>query len=170
MDSSPPSWIKLNFDVAYVDNLATCAVVFRDPKGHILYAWTGQFRAANSFCAEALAIVNGLKIAEDKQLPQIIAEGDAWNVIKALHGDLDAVDWRGQTITDEAQSALSRHNNWKVVYTSRMCNRTAHNLASWARTQGIFGFLQPSLLPHSVFCDAQGIEEVLCCSYCSING
>lgn len=91
-----PDFLKVNFDSAFDGNVAVSGVVIRDIHGIVIHAWSGHSIASSAFEAEALAALQAMKLAADLQLPKLVFEGDAVNVILALNGQDFCVEWQGQ--------------------------------------------------------------------------
>lgn len=84
------------------------------------------------------------------------------NVIHALKGDDNCLEWQGRKSIAKGRQLLSQHALWTIYYTHRDRNQTAHRLANWAKSQISFGFIDPVLLPPSVFCDRGGTMDDVC--------
>lgn len=102
--------LKLNCDAAFKDGEASSGVVLRDDHGTILGAWTNYFKADNSFCIEAEAGIQALKVADELRLDKITIEGDAHNVITALTGSLAFKDWKAKKILDTGKNLLNHRS------------------------------------------------------------
>ena len=80
----PYGWVKLNFDVAVREEKTSLAIVGRDDKGELLFAWAEQIEPVSPLVGEAKATLCAIKRAIENGFSKIIVEGDAWNVIDPL--------------------------------------------------------------------------------------
>ena len=72
------------------------------------------------------------------------------------------MEWRGKSLIDAGRDILSAHVTWKILHTSRLCNRSAHNLAEWAQSLDIVGYISPPNIPPAVICDRGGTPAPTC--------
>lgn len=151
-----PGYLKLNFDAAYRDGTTITGVILRDSSGDIKGAWVHRFESMNAFCAETEVANQALHIATTLNLSKVIIEGDATTVVMALNGIDDYTDWRVTHLSIDGRSTLSQHCLWQLQYAPRECNRSAHNLAQWAKTTDFCGRIESPLLPLVVWCDRGG--------------
>lgn len=86
MDAPPTGELKLNFDASFKDGSASAGVVLQNSNGTILGAWTNRFISSNPLCVEAEVAAQALNIADELKLENVTFEGDAQNVILAIHG------------------------------------------------------------------------------------
>ena len=80
----PYGWVKLNFDVAVREEKTSLAIVGRDDKGDLMFAWAKQIEPGSPLMGEAKATLCAIKRAIENGFSKIIVEGDAWNVIDPL--------------------------------------------------------------------------------------
>lgn len=104
-------------------------MVLRDSQGCIKWAWVNRFESENTFCAEVEATTQALNIATNLNLQEITIEGDVFNVIIALHGLNEYVDWRASSLITVGRRQLNRNCLWKISYALRECNESAYYLA-----------------------------------------
>lgn len=102
----PPGELKFNFDASFKDGSASVGVVLRNSRGSIVCAWTNRFSSRNPFCAEAEAAAQAFNIANDLKLDRVTFEGDAPNVILAIHGLHRFGDWRASHVVARCQNLL----------------------------------------------------------------
>ena len=100
----------MNFDAAFKDGEATSGVILRDHRGKTLGVWSDMNFAPDAFTAEAQAALLAIKTVVTQQIPKIIFEGDASNVIGALLGQSDKVEWRGEAIINKGKELLRNLN------------------------------------------------------------
>ncbi|KAK9989826.1 hypothetical protein SO802_030065 [Lithocarpus litseifolius] len=100
---------------------------------------------------EALALENGILLASELMIPQVIIESDSLAVVQAVnsrsfHGNMGP-------IIQGALSLLSQFRSWKVLHLKRDYNKVVHELAQYARisatTQTWIGTEPPMF--HSLF-------------------
>lgn len=87
----PPreGWIKVNVDGSFVEQTggAGVGVIARDHKGVVLFtAWRVIFRCTDALEVEALACVEGFRLASQWAQGSIILETDCVQMVKALQG------------------------------------------------------------------------------------
>ena len=80
----PYGWVKLNFDLAVREEKTSLAIVGRDDKGDLMFAWAKQIEPGSPLMGEAKATLCAIKRAIENGFSKIIVEGDAWNVIDPL--------------------------------------------------------------------------------------
>ena len=87
--SPPPSgWLKVNFDGATFPskNLAGLGAIIRNDKGLVMAAFSQPISLPTSIeTVEVLAARNAVCLARDLNLGQVIFEGDAEVIIKAIN-------------------------------------------------------------------------------------
>lgn len=130
-------------------------IIVRNSFGTVLRAWTGCFDASFPFEAEAIAAYQAFQQAESLQLPHAVFEGDALNVILALNGSRNHLEWRGRRAISDGRSLLRQHPLWSVMYSNRNCNRIAHKLAHWAKSNSCFGSVNVDVIPSDVLTEAE---------------
>ena len=129
----------------------TTGIVVRDHEGRIKDAWTYYSLSPNAFGAKVKEVLHALQKAHEMNLLTVIVEGDSLEVSKALNGIAAQVDWRSQSIVDDALSILQQHSSWTAKHTSRNCNKMAHLLAHWASESQIFGRIPMEKIPSCIF-------------------
>ena len=80
----PPSWIKLNFDVAIREGKTFMAIVGRDQEGKLLAAWAEQLSPSSPLFGETNAALLAIQRAANIGFKNVVIKGDAWNVIEPL--------------------------------------------------------------------------------------
>lgn len=139
-----PGELKVNFDASFKDGNASAGVVLRNSHGSIVGAWTNLFSSSNPFCAEAEVAAQAFNIAKELQLERVTIEGDAQNVILAIHGLQQFGDWRAAQVVARCRKLLQSHYLWFLNSVPRSCNDCAHSLANWAFHANFVGCLDPS--------------------------
>ncbi|KAL5762711.1 hypothetical protein ACOSP7_018975 [Xanthoceras sorbifolium] len=125
-----PSWFKLNSDVVVDVTLkrVSLGVVIRNWKGRVAAAFAKHLPVLLPVdCAEALAILEGLKFATSMWIFPIGVESDAATVVGAIrsnsppHSELSL-------IVDEILDFASGFPVVNFYFCSRLCNSVAHDL------------------------------------------
>ncbi|XP_035542827.1 uncharacterized protein LOC118345276 [Juglans regia] len=120
---SNPNWIppsinqiSIAFDVAVRDSGSTATAVFRDHLGNFLGGVTEFSPMCNPNGGEALAAFIGIKVATEKNWPNIIIEGDSQVVISALNNPLQQIsDWTIEGRIRDMKVMLSSFVKWEAV-------------------------------------------------------
>ena len=89
----PPSWIKLNFDVAIREEKTYVAAIGRDQEGNLVAAWAEQLCSGSPLSGEVNAALLAIQRAADTGFKNIVIEGDAWNIIEPLRNQGSAPYW-----------------------------------------------------------------------------
>lgn len=92
----------------------------RNHFGTVIGAWTNRFFSSNSFCAEIKAAIQAFQIVEDLWKKYAQFEGDARQVILALRGLDQYLDWKAQPKTLKGRMFLPKHSFWHLNYVN--CN------------------------------------------------
>ena len=130
----PTGWAKCNVDGSFVSQSgeAGVGVVVRDSEGQvILTAWRVIFRCQDAVEAEALACLEGLRLAAQWVQGSIILESDCAQVIQAMQQkeDRSALRFILEVAKDQAQVLV----DWRITKVKRESNLVAHELAHFAR-------------------------------------
>ncbi|KAL2931806.1 hypothetical protein RDABS01_037216 [Bienertia sinuspersici] len=78
-------------------------------------------------------VASALELAKAQGWSNIIVEGDALNIIKALQGQTQRSSYVQATVED-ALALVSSFNDVKFNFCFRGCNEVAHRMAKWAVT------------------------------------
>lgn len=143
----PRGEYKLNFDAAFKNNTTYTGVVLKNDCGAILGAWTNRFQSENTFCAEAEAAAQALKIATSLNLEKVTVQGNALNVILDLKGVADKEDWRAKLCIKFGRSVLNSKLFWFLNFIPGSGNVFAHRLARWASVSDFCGQVNLKTLP-----------------------
>lgn len=131
--SPPPNGcLKFNLDAAlFVDqNRVGCGICVRDNIGHFVMALTDWTKATMTAAeGEAWSLLQALRWASFSNLNFVIFEVDCKKVVDDIH----TANKYG-SILDECRIILSLYNNYKVVFTTRHANGSAHALAKASTT------------------------------------
>lgn len=115
-----------------------------------------RFDAQNPYCTEAETAIQALQNAVELCLDVVEFEGDACNVILALHGMEQYEDWRAMQNLITGRKLRMQHSGWTLRHVYRECNGSAHNLAQWAVSRRIIRSLDVTTLPPTIWCDRGG--------------
>ncbi|KAJ4717566.1 Ribonuclease H-like domain containing protein [Melia azedarach] len=127
-------WYKLNVDAA-IDKeggIAGLGCIVRNSDGAVMASATiKKLVSGDVEQAEALAILEGVKIACDSGLQPLIVESDAINVVNLINGKLSS---KGEIIwiISEIQNYVRKNKFLVIKYVPRTVNVAAHHLAKLA--------------------------------------
>jgi ribonuclease HI len=116
----PTGWAKCNVDGSFVSQSgeAGVGVVVRDSEGQvILTAWRVIFRCQDAVEAEALACLEGLRLAAQWVQGSIILESDCARVIQAMQQKEDRSALR--FILEEAKDQAQVLVDWRITKVKR---------------------------------------------------
>ena len=116
----PTGWAKCNVDGSFVSQSgeAGVGVVIRDSEGQvILTAWRVIFRCQDAVEAEALACLEGLRLAAQWVQGSIILESDCTRVIQAMQQKEDRSALR--FILEEAKDQAQVLVDWRITKVKR---------------------------------------------------
>ena len=130
----PPGFYKINVDGATDGrrSLSSVGAVIRDCRGMVVAArskvMNGMYEAETT---EAIAVEEGVLLASERELNQVIIESDSLSVVHAVNtssniGELGSII---QGIT----GLLRAFGSWKMKHLKREYNKVAHELAQIAK-------------------------------------
>lgn len=82
------------------------------------------------------------------------------NVILVLNGLNKFMEWQGKPYILSRRKFLRKNTLWSISHIPRSCNFVAHNLAQWAKSSQLFGNVNLTTLPPSVFCNRGGTLDL----------
>ena len=133
---APPSGMyKINVDGATsIDGRPfSVGVMIRDSKGNLVAALSkvlqGQYSSLES---EIVALENGILLAKEMVLSQVIFESDALTLVQDFNTSESNLGHLYQGILD----LLKSFRSWKICHLKREHNRVAHELAHYAKCSG----------------------------------
>ena len=125
--------LKINFDGAYFPTSGTggWGYAIRDNQGVVCRAGAGsEAFLQNTFHAELLGCVEGLKMAAQMGMAQVILETDASIVKLAIEGDEYQLSSMGGVITEIKHLMAMEFSSCVISICSRNCNKLAHEPTS----------------------------------------
>ncbi|XP_026416973.1 uncharacterized protein LOC113312434 [Papaver somniferum] len=132
----PPTlfYIKINVDVAYNNGKGVAATVARDSYGRHLGSAAFCFDSFSSTVAEAKAYGLGLQLARRLQISNIIIEGDAEEIPKAITGNTNDIPLSIRSTVLSIQDRVKDFNEISFMVVPRDTNSIAHDLIQFAIT------------------------------------
>lgn len=132
-NSPETGWFKLNTEGAWEsESQAGGGGLIQGDTGEWIRGFTSHLSAISPGCTEALALLEGLMVAQDMNITKIEVEVDAQELIDAILGkkDLHGGSW----IIEQIQCML-RNWEFKLQHTHREANRCADALAKMGKIQ-----------------------------------
>ena len=134
----PPEFYKINVDGATAGerNMSCAGVVIRDCRGLVIAASSKVLNGAYvAEITEALTVEEGVRLAKELDLPQVIIESDSVMVVDAIssgncNGELGS-------LVQGFLELLRSFKSWKMKHLKRVYNMAAHDLAQAAKASGI---------------------------------
>lgn len=102
--------------------------------------------------------VQALVKAEELHLECVEFECDSTGVVFVLQGMQEYGDWQDADTVSLGRTVLSRHPLWNFRFINRECNRSAHNIAQWAKQSEFSGYVNLHILPCFVFCEGGDVS------------
>ena len=133
----PPraGWYKVNVDGAIFTDACCCGVgvVIWNEKGQLMGALSKRFQLPlGPLEVEAKAMEEGIQLAKDLSLKEIIIDGDAKQVVMAISDTVSAPSLIRKVI-EEMRLWLLQFNSWTASHVGRNGNMVAHQLAKHAK-------------------------------------
>ena len=129
-------WYKINVDVAVFKESRSCGVgvVIRNEGGLMMGSMSKRVELPlKALEAEARAVQEGVQLAWELGLREIIVEGDAQVVIKALQ-NFETCPWPIQKVVEGSLLSLSCFKAWIASRVSKNGNEVAHLISKMAKT------------------------------------
>ncbi|KAK1629097.1 hypothetical protein QYE76_003412 [Lolium multiflorum] len=142
----PLGWAKVNTDASFIhaNGTAHWGAIVRDDHGNTIFsAWSPIPRCATPEEAEAIAVLEGLRLASALDSPCYL-ETDCKSIIDSWN---DNKNWRSQAgiVINEAKQAALSFQNLKIEFIPRTANSAAHLLAAFSRSTSCNGLLYGSV-------------------------
>ena len=132
----PPNWYKINVDGAVFKEQGCIGVgvVIRNDKGEVMGAMSKKIcLPLGAIEAEVKAVEEGVLLAWDLGLKNVVVEGDSLAVTQALNGVVSpAISI--QKVSEGILWWLKKFDNWKILHTRRSSNSAAHVMAKEAKS------------------------------------
>lgn len=129
----PADYVKINSDGAYAtaSGYGGWGCIARGDDGAVLFASAGFLpHIDNALPAEAITLINSITLADLFAMGHVIFETDCQTLAQAVTSSDFDLSPMG-TLFREAKFLLRLANSdFRVVFTSRACNKAAHMLAS----------------------------------------
>ncbi|OEL26270.1 hypothetical protein BAE44_0012710, partial [Dichanthelium oligosanthes] len=125
--------VKINCDGAFHQNSASggWGFVIRDSAGNVVCEGSGRLdHLLNSFHAEVIACIHGLKAAAELGIEQVILETDALMVQQAVSSSAYGLSFASEPVCELKHLVHSSFSSFESKYKPRDCNRVAHALAA----------------------------------------
>jgi hypothetical protein len=139
----PPSFCKVNFDIAIREEFSTQAAVCRDSNGVILKVLSQIRPSCSPVFGEALAAQLASDLASSLKLDKVILEGDSSVVISSLQNPSCVLDWHIDLIIQDTISSFPTSSLWEARKINISANFYAHYVAyrAAARVLGLHSLL-----------------------------
>ncbi|XP_035547375.1 uncharacterized protein LOC118348911 [Juglans regia] len=130
-EAPPPNTFKVNLDAA-IDKIKCkvgVGVIIRDCEGKViasLRSSRGLFLDAQ--LGEAVAVLKATSLCVNLELRQVVFEGDALSIVKAVNSPAEKWSSDGM-ITRDVKCMLQKFDKWSVRNVTRGINFVAHELA-----------------------------------------
>ncbi|XP_042974665.1 uncharacterized protein LOC122306301 [Carya illinoinensis] len=128
--------VKVNWDAALKikEGRMGIGVVIRDENGDVMVSLCSQKRnVRDPLVAELQALRQAMKLCADLNITEVIFEGDALKVVRAVNNLESSWEWHGQVVED-IKKVLRNRTSWKVIHAYRESNCVAHFLAKFSFT------------------------------------
>lgn len=110
---------------------------------------------------EAQVAIYAIKLAQRRNTSRAVIKWDALNVLRSLNGGYSNIkECTGKELICEVKEILKSWLTWKLNFIHKNCNREAHNIARWAKSNFFSGYLSPRLITPAILCDKRGTPFV----------
>ncbi|XP_026399730.1 uncharacterized protein LOC113295613 [Papaver somniferum] len=112
--------------------------------GLMLRSCTGKFEGAkeeriqvvDEKQEEFVAALESIKWAMEQGIKNLILEGDNKNVVNAINGNMNYINWTTNSVVQECLFLLKSFENWSCSFVKRDANSIADTLAKHVRANG----------------------------------
>ncbi|XP_042958163.1 uncharacterized protein LOC122293740 [Carya illinoinensis] len=128
--------VKVNWDATLniKEGRMGIGVVIRDENGDVMVSLCSQKRnVQDPLVAELQALRQAMKLCANLNITEVIFEGDALKVVRAVNNPESSWEWYGQVVKD-IKEVLRNRTSWKVIHAYRESNCVAHFLAKFSFT------------------------------------
>ncbi|XP_026434668.1 uncharacterized protein LOC113332335 [Papaver somniferum] len=128
--------IKINFDVSFITKRLPVGVglIARNSAGTFIAAKGSSSTAVDEKQREAIAALEALKWAKERNFTELHLEGDIINVVDAINGITGRINWTTNSVIQECLVLLNSFSRWKCSHIKREANRVADDLEKYARS------------------------------------
>ena len=156
-------WMKLNFDGFALGNSGKVGGggLIRDHQGNWIRGYTRPLGNTSNFIAELWALRDGLTIAKELEINNLIVEMDALSVVMLMNNS--STNLLMEPLLFDYRNLLKDIPNKRIVHTFREANQFADALARFggSSVSSFVVFLYPSpVMVEPLFAD----KEVVCCN------
>jgi hypothetical protein len=131
-------FIKLNCDAAVGSRFSSIAVVARDWRGNLVFAFTKKVNTIIPLQVEAEGLLWAGQLASSHELGKVILESDCKLIVDASVVDA-YIPWNIQSTMLEVSSLLVVNPLWSIKWVRRSANPAPHVLASWSLSSYSWG-------------------------------
>ncbi|XP_026378033.1 uncharacterized protein LOC113272410 [Papaver somniferum] len=128
----PPSFVKINVNATYNNGKGAVAAVAVDSFGNHMGSGAICLDAFSSTVAEAKAYGFGIQLAKKLQLSRIIVEVDAFEISKAVTGNMNEIPWSLRSTVLSIRDCIKDFSEIRFVVIPKDANSITHDLVQYA--------------------------------------
>ena len=135
-EKPPWGWLKLNSDGSSINNLGKAGVggLFRDHEGNWVKGYARGIGHTNSFLAELWALRDGLNIAREMGVSNLIIKLDALSIVLLMNNEAENIMM--EPLLSDCKSLLKQIPNKRVLHIFCEVNQCADALAKLGAQSG----------------------------------
>lgn len=142
-----------------ISKFINTGIVLRDSNGIIVGVGVNRLISNNPYCAEMKAAIQALKVATQLKMKVTTFKGDEFNVIMTLNGLEEYDEWKTRKLINQGRKVLAQNCSCILKFSPTDCNRCAHNLIKWTRQSNYRKYVDPILLPPTIWYDKRGTKD-----------
>ena len=134
----PPGYYKINVDGAIDESrrMSSVGVIIRDCEGRVVVARSKVLNAMyEAETIEAFAVEEGILLAYERGLNQVVIESDSLSVVQAIN--TNSIMEELGSIIQGIIGFLRAFGSWNLKHLKREFNRATHELAQLAKVTGV---------------------------------